>query len=62
LLIIGSFGFLTQSLTSFLFPSYEAIVSQFFAPFAILELALFPWLLVKGVNVEQWEKRALESA
>ena len=26
------------------------------------ELLLLLWLLIKGVNVEQWEKRALESA
>jgi len=62
LLIIGSFGYLTQSLTIFLFPSYEAIVSQFIVPFQIPELVFFLWLLIKGVNVEQWEKRALESA
>jgi hypothetical protein len=62
LLIIGSFGYLTQSLTSFLFPSYEAIVSQFIVPFQISELVFFLWLLIKGVNVEEWEKRALESA
>jgi hypothetical protein len=31
-------------------------------PIAAAEM-LFPlWLLIKGVNVEQWEKRALESA
>jgi hypothetical protein len=62
LLILGSFGYLTNSFTSFLFPSYEAIVSQFLPPFQIMELVLFLWLLIKGVNVEQWEKRALESA
>ena len=63
LLIIGSFGYLTNSLTGFLFPGYEAIVTQIvLVPSAIMELPLFLWLLIKGVNVEQWEKRALESA
>jgi hypothetical protein len=62
LLILGSFGYLTNSFTSFLFPRYEAIVSQFLPPFQIMELVFFLWLLIKGVNVEQWEKRALESA
>jgi hypothetical protein len=33
-----------------------------FLPNLIGELALALWLLIKGVNVEQWEKRALESA
>jgi len=62
LLIIGSFGYLTNSLTGFLFPGYEAIVTQIvLVPSAIMELPLFLWLLAKGVNVEQWEKRALES-
>ena len=31
-------------------------------PIAIAEIAFPLWLLVKGVNVEQWTKRALESA
>jgi hypothetical protein len=62
LLILGSFGYLTNSSTSILFPSYEAIVSQFLPPFQIMELVLFLWLLIKGANVEQWEERALESA
>jgi hypothetical protein len=26
------------------------------------EIALPLWLLIKGVNVEQWKKRALETA
>jgi hypothetical protein len=26
------------------------------------ELVFLLWLLIKGVNVEQWKKRALESA
>lgn len=31
-------------------------------PMLIFEVVLALWLLIKGVNVEQWEKRALESA
>jgi len=63
LLIIGSFGYVIDSLTSLLFPSYAAIVSQIaLVPNFISEFALMLWLLIKGVNVEQWEKRALESA
>jgi len=26
------------------------------------EVVLLLWLLIKGVNVEQWQKRALEAA
>jgi hypothetical protein len=62
LLVLGSLGYLANSFTSFLFPGYKAIVSQFLPPFQIMELVLFLWLLIKGVNVEQWEELALESA
>ena len=31
-------------------------------PMLVYEVVLALWLLVKGVNVEQWQKRALESA
>lgn len=58
LLIIGCFGYLIDAVTFFFFPNFEPIVLYTFWG----EL-LFPlWLLIKGVNVEQWEKRALESA
>jgi len=58
LLIIGGFGYLIDSFAIFLFPSFKAI-----ALFTFIGEVLFPlWLLIKGVNVEQWEKRVLESA
>jgi hypothetical protein len=57
LLIIGGFGYLIDFVTFFLFPNF-ATISQF----TWLGELLLPLLLViKGVNVEQWEKRALES-
>ncbi len=59
LLMIGCFGYLFDSATAFLLPNFEVTVSQFTF---IGELLLPLWLLIKGVNVEQWEKRALESA
>jgi hypothetical protein len=44
----------------FLFPTFDATI---FGLFAFIGEALFYlWLLIKGVNVEEWEKRALESA
>ena len=58
LLIIACFGYLIDSVTFFFFPSFEPIVGYTFWG----ELLLPLWLLIKGVNVEQWEKRALESA
>lgn len=63
LLIIGGFGYLIDSLTFFLFPSYKAIVTLIvLGPNFISEFALYIWLLIKGVNIEKWEKCALESA
>ncbi|MBA7480944.1 hypothetical protein ES707_16411 [subsurface metagenome] len=59
LLIIAGFGYLINSVTFFLFPNFDAIIIQFTF---YGELLLPLWLLIKGVNVEQWEKRALESA
>ncbi|MBT4268516.1 MAG: DUF4386 domain-containing protein [Deltaproteobacteria bacterium] len=57
LLIIGCFGYLIDSFGIFLFPSFKEIVL-----FTFWGEVLFPiWLLIKGVNVEQWEKLALKS-
>ena len=58
LLIIAGFGYLIDFITFFLFPNFPSIGQflswgELFWPF---------WVLIKGVNVEQWEKRALESA
>ena len=59
LLMIGCFGYLIDFFTFFLLPNFDRTISQFTG---IGEL-LFPlWLLIRGVNVEQWEKRTLESA
>jgi hypothetical protein len=61
--MIGCFGYPARSHTSFHFPNYEAIATQIaIVPIGISELVFFLWLLIKGVNVEQWERRALESA
>ncbi len=59
LLIIGCFGYLIDFFTFFLFPNFDVTVSDFTG---IGEILIALWLLIKGVNVEQWEKRALESA
>ena len=58
LLIIAGFGYLIDFVTFFFVPSFGPIKM-----FTFIGEVLFPlWLLIKGVNVEQWEKRALESA
>ena len=59
LLMIGCFGYLIDTLAFFLFPDFDTAV----APFTSIGEFLFPlWLVFKGIDVEQWEKRALESA
>ena len=59
LLMIGCFGYVVQSFAAFLLPSFKLNII-FYTSWG--ELLLVLWLLIKGVNVEQWEKRALESA
>ncbi len=59
LLIIGCFGYLADSVIFFLVPNFHVTISQFTF---IGEILLPLWLLIKGVNVEQWEKRRLETA
>ena len=58
-LMIGCFGYLIDSVTFFLFPNFDVTIGQFTF---IGEILLPLWLLIKGVNVEQWEKQALASA
>jgi hypothetical protein len=58
-LIISGLGYLIDDFMVLLLPNSGAILSLF----AFIGEWLFAlWLLIKGVNVEQWEKRALESA
>jgi hypothetical protein len=57
LLMIGCFGYLIDSFAAFLGYNVSLI---FYTGWG--ELLLLLWLLIKGVNVEQWQKRALESA
>jgi hypothetical protein len=57
LMAIASLGWLT-----FLTPSLAASLAPYnLAPGIIGESALTLWLLLKGINVEQWQRRAAES-
>jgi hypothetical protein len=59
LLMIACLGYLIDSLAILLFPKLEVTIAQL----TFLGEVLFPfWLLIRGVNVEKWEKRALQSA
>lgn len=57
LLIIGCFGYVIQSLAAFLGTNVSII---FFTSWG--ELLFVGWLLIKGIDVEQWKKRAAETA
>ena len=62
LLIIDGFAMLIWFFQFFLCPGYEVISTVGLAASFIAEGLLCLWLLIKGVNVEQWEKRAAEAA
>jgi len=56
LLVIAGIGYVVQSFASIL--GYNVNIILFTG---LGELVFLLWLLIKGVNVEQWKKRALES-
>jgi hypothetical protein len=59
LLVIGCVGYLIDFAAFTFLPSFEPIGGVA----SIGEYLLFPlWLVIKGVNVERWKERALESA
>jgi len=61
LLMIASLCYFTQSFGNILLPEYKGIFTTV-GLLSAVEIALPLWLLIKGVNVERWEKRALEAA
>ena len=60
LLLIVAFFYLIQDFGNMLFPQYKALFTSI-GSFAFLEIVFPLWLLIKGVNVEQWQKRVSES-
>jgi Domain of unknown function (DUF4386) len=58
LLIIAGVGYLVDFTLFFLFPDITVTVSNFTF---VGEVFLILWLLIMGVNVEQWKRRALAS-
>ena len=60
LLLIVAFCYLIQDFGNMLFPQYKALFTSI-GSFAFLEIDFPLWLLIKGVNVEQWQKRVSES-
>jgi hypothetical protein len=62
LLMIASLGYLAQSYGHILAPQFDDIFATIVLVAVPAELAFTVWLLWKGVDVERWEERALESA
>jgi hypothetical protein len=62
LAVLAGIGILTEGYQHFLLRNFE-VLSVVGGVLGVLgEFVLCGWLLIKGINVEQWEKRALESA
>ena len=61
LLIIAGLCYFIQSFGTMLLPQFKALFASV-GLLSTLEIALPLWLLIKGVNVEQWKKRALAAA
>ena len=52
MLIVGCFAYLAVSFTGIVFPAYRQIVDQIMLPFyAVGELVMIFWLLIKGAKV-----------
>ena len=63
LVVLGSVGYLIDSFGNILFPNYGEIFGVVVAVTAVIgELPFFLWLLIKGVNVQQWHNRAAAAA
>ncbi|MCK5675365.1 MAG: DUF4386 domain-containing protein [Spirochaetales bacterium] len=58
LLIVACFGYLIDSFMFFFVPDFGITFSEFTF---LGELLMILWLLIKGVNVEEWEKQVLKS-
>jgi hypothetical protein len=58
LLIVAGLGYLTDFTLFFLFPDITVTVSDFTF---VGEVVLILWLLIRGVNVKQWEIRVHKS-
>ena len=60
LLMLGGLCYTGLAVLFILFPNVDLMV---FGLFAIIgEMVFYLWLLIKGVNVKEWEKRAIQTA
>jgi len=61
LLVLASLPYLIQGFGNILFPQYKETFTSI-AFLSSIEIVLPLWLLIKGINIEQWQKRVSESA
>lgn len=61
LFILAACGYLIDTTALLFLPSYDTTPVFLALLIAIAEIAFPLWLLVKGLNVEQWNKRVFES-
>ncbi len=59
LFILAACGYLIDSTALLFVPSYGTTPAILALPIAIAEIAFPLWLLIKGVNIEQWNNRTL---
>lgn len=62
LFLVASLGYFIDSFSLLLNPNYKDTPAVIAMTIAIAEIAFPLWLLIKGVNTDKWEKRALEAA
>lgn len=62
LFLIAGCGYLIDVVARLFLPGYTETPAALALPIIIAEVAFPLWLLVKGVNVEQWNERALAAA
>ena len=61
LFVLASAGYLIDSFGNLVLPQFAEVYTWIVLATIPAELSFAVWLLIKGVNVEKWEKRALES-
>jgi hypothetical protein len=60
LLMLVGLCYTVSAVLFFLLPNFDATILGLFA--FIGEFLFYLWLLIKGINIEEWKKRALEIA
>jgi hypothetical protein len=61
LFVLAGIGYTIDSFALLLSTGYDTTPAFVALPIALAEIAFPLWLLIKGVNVDQWQKQALRS-